>query len=874
MASADARDKTRRQFLRSAVLSSVGLAAGRIRGLSAATTPRQPITLVKRGKSSYSICISHAASPSEKHAAEELQKFVEEMSGARLPIVTDADKPQGSLVLVGNSTLVEQTEPHMEFEKLPAESFSLLTGGNRVLIGGDTQVKEGDWVLIVGDRQRGTLYGVYTFLEKLGCRWFTRDVCVIPKKPTLVIEPLDEIQKPAFEYREPFFTEASDKDWAARNRINGSSMNLDESTGGKFIYYPFVHTFYQILPAQEYFGEHPEYFALVDGQRRSANAQLCLTNPSVLRLTINKVLEWMKQHPEASIYSVSQNDCEGWCECDACQRVEQEEGGAHSGPILRFVNAVAMEVAKQHPDKLIDTLAYWYSEPPPLHARPLPNVRIRLCPIGACEAHPYENCKDDAYFMNHLRAWSKITNQLYIWHYVTNFSHYLLPFPDFDELAANIPMYRKNGVVGIFFEGDFAEGGGGENAELRSYVMARLLWNPKVDVDKIIDEFMAAYYGKAARPMRAYFNLLHRQVRPAPRGKGQHMWIYTNPGASYLSQEFIAQAQKLFQEAEAAADDDATRTRVRKARLSIDYVRLLHAKSFEVHGDSYAPTDLAGLKENFQSFMKDVRSFGITELHEGSKLSEDEENFNSRIKPYRVVTLQNALMRIDVAPELSGRIIRMIERRTGHDLLRRPDPGERSYPDAGGLSVFVNSDYLGRTYETTWGIEAHTGPTELRLIGSCSNGLKATRVIRLQNDEPIFHTETTLENRGDSAQDVVLQSRCVVGPRNIEESSISFRRQDGKTTQQKLIKAGQEPRGAETYDGAEQPDGEWALSEATPGLALVNHFPKEQVSRCFARWTAKTENSLTMGIWSVKRSLAPGEMLTLEADYGIRRRVS
>jgi len=861
MASADASDKTRRQFLKSAVLSSVGLAAARIRGFSAPLDgANKPLTLVEKGASTYSICISETASPSEKHASAELQKFVEEMSGARLPIVTDRDKPEGNFVLVGNSTLVEPLASKISLENLGPEGFVLRTSDNRVLI--------------VGGRQRGTLYGVYAFLEKLGCRWFTRDLNVIPKKSTLVIEPLNELQKPAFEYREPFFTEASDKDWAARNKMNGSFMNLDESTGGKLIIYPFVHTFYQILPAEKYFGEHPEYYALVDGQRRSINAQLCLTNPNVLRLTINKVLEWIEQHPEVGIYSVSQNDTEGWCECDNCRRVEQEEGGAHSGPILRFVNAVAVEVAKQHPDKLIDTLAYWYSEPPPLHARPLPNVRIRLCPIGACEAHPYENCKDDAYFMNHLRAWSKITNQLYIWHYVTNFSHYLLPFPDFDELAADIPMYRKNGVVGVYLEGDYADGGGGENAELRSYVMARLLWNPSLDMDSIINEFMAAYYGKAARPMRAYFDLLHRQARPAPRGKGQHMWIYTNPGASYLSQDFIAQALKLFQEAAAAANDNATRTRVRKARLSIDYVRLIHAKAFEVRDASYVPADLEGLKENFQSFMNDIRSFGITELHEGSKSSDDEQNFNNRIKPYRVATLQNAALRVDVAPELSGRVIRMIDRRTGHDLLRRPDPGERSYPDTGGLSLTVNSDYLGRTYETTWELEPQTEPTELRLTGTYTNGLKASCVIQLRKDETVLHTETTLKNQGDTAQDAVLQSRYVAGPRNMDESVLSFRRQDGKTTQQRLIEAGLEPRGAETYDGPEQPDGEWMLSEAGPGLALVNRFPKDQVSRCFARWTGKTDNSAIMGIWSIKRSLAPGETLKLEADYEIRRTIS
>ena len=160
--------------------------------------------------------------------------------------------------------------------------------------------------------------------------------------------------------------------------------------------------------------------------------------------------------------------------------------------------------------------------------------------------------------MNHLRAWSKITSQLYIWHYVTNFSHYLLPFPDFDELAADIPMYRKNGVVGIFLRGRLC--GRWRRRECRTPLLrdGALAVESERRGERIIDEFMAAYYGKAARPMRAYFDLLHRQVRPAPRGKGQHMWINTNPGASYLSEDFIAQSLKLFQEAETAADDDAT----------------------------------------------------------------------------------------------------------------------------------------------------------------------------------------------------------------------------------------------------------------------------------------------------------------------------
>lgn len=852
-------DKSRRRFLRSAVLGGMGLATGGITALSAPTDAKKPVVFVDKGKSTYSICLSETASPSEKHGAEELQKFVEEMSGARLPIVAETEAPEGNLVLVGNSSLMERLGLRIPFETLGSEGFALKT--------------EGHHIVIAGGRQRGTMYGVYTFLEKLGCRWYGPDCSVIPKKPTLAIRPLDETQKPAFEYREPYFREAFDKDWAARNKMNGSFMNLDSSTGGKFEYYPFVHTFYQILPPEKYFQDHPEYYALVDGKRRNERAQLCLTNPHVLRLTIETVLGWIDQHPEASIYSVSQNDCEGWCACDNCRSVEQEEGGAHSGPILRFVNAVAGEVAKKHPDKLIDTLAYWYSEPAPLKARPHPNVRIRLCPIGVCEAHAYEKCRNDAYFLKNLREWSKITKQLYIWHYVTNFSHYLLPFPDFDELAADIPMYQKHGVVGLFMEGGYAEGGGAENSELRSFVMARLLWNPNVDVNGIIDEFLAAYYGKAARAMRAYFDLLHRQVRPAPGGKGYHMWIYTHPLAPYLSEDFLAEATKLFHEALAAAEDDTTRTRVRKAQLSIDYVKLVRSMAFTVRDGLYAPADIGQLQKNFQDFMGDVRSFGITELHEGAKLAEDEKELAKFIKPYRVVTLENGDLRVDLVPELNGRAIQMIDKATGKDVLRHPDPGgEWSYPDVGGLGVSVYSDYLAaRAYQADWALESQSGPQELVLTGTYTNGLKARRRIRLQKDGLAVHTETTLENAAASALDAVIQSQWEVAPKAIDGVGVAFRSQGGKGVEKRLIQPEQEPRGSVVYDGLEQPDGEWKLAGAGNGLVLVNRFPRDQVSRCFVEWTGKAENSVTMGLWSAKRALGPGEALPLQADYEIKK---
>ncbi len=810
----------------------------------------QGILLVRDGKSDYAICISRSASPSEKHAAEELRKFLAEISGAQLPIVSDEQTGKNPLILVGQSAASQRLKIEALKERLGPEDFLLKTQGRQLVI--------------AGGRQRGTLYGVYTFLEKLGCRWFTREVSRIPHLPTISVPPLDEVQRPAFEYREPYFTEAWDRDWAVRNKTNGNFQHLDESTGGKLQYYPFVHTFYQLISPEKYFQSHPDYFSLIEGKRRIDRGQLCLTNPEVLRVAVESVFGWIQKHPEATLFSVSQNDWEGWCECDNCRRVEEEEGGVHSGPILRFVNALAAEVEKRYPDKLIDTLAYWYSENPPEKVRPRPNVRIRLCPIGVCEAHPYEQCPRDAYFMKNLKAWSKITSQLYIWHYNTNFSHYLLPFPDFDELAADIPMYKQQGVVGLFLEGAYPAGGGAENAELRSYVMAKLMWNPKVNVKSLIDEFHEVYYGKSSGSMREYFDLLHAEVRMPPEGLGHHHWIY---GVPDFSETFLPRAKNLFQRAEVVAENESIRGRIKKARLSLDYLELLHAMRFEVNHGWYAPVSLEKLKIRFAEFMADVRNSGITELHEGTKLSEDEERFTSSVKPYPVATLENASVRVDVAPDLNGRVVRLIDKKSGKNVLRRLDPGENIWPDAGGLSLLVTPDYYSQPLEIRWQLESLEAPLRMTLTGTGANNIRLRRVLQVPQEGARLITETTLEAGGTQSVEVALQSRLEADPGEMDEAKVEFQKKDGSHLERKLIQPEEQPSGSVVYADAILPVGEWRLIPGGGSPRLGNVFSLEQIERALLNWEGKASQSAVLTIWSAKRKLAHGERLHLDSTY-------
>ena len=550
-----------------------------------------PEPLVKEGKSPHAIILSSSASPSEQRGAKELQVHLRAMSGAELPIVTDpADLPPHA-ILVGRGRHTEALGIRPDLEKLGPDGFVLKTVGGRLAI--------------VGSPVRGTMYGCSTFLEKLGVRWYTPRVTHTPARPTIDLPILDEQQIPAFEYREPFFTEAFDKDWAARLRTNGAHQRLDDSTGGKITYFPFVHSFDKLV-APSLFDTHPEYFPIIKGKRTGGYVQRCLSNPDVLRLSIEAVRRWIAEQPKAKIYSVSQNDCYQFCECEACKAIEAKYGNTHAGLYLWFVNQIAAAIEKDHPDKLIDTLAYQFTEQTPTGIVPRKNVRVRLCPIACCEAHPYEKCmhKANVAFVKNLAEWAKITDTLYIWHYNTNFAHYLLPFPDFDQFPDSTRLYLRSGVKGIFFQGAYAPGGGGSDAELRSYVMAKLLWDPSADSDVLVNEWMAAIYGPAMKPMRQWFDLLHEKARTPDR----HFHIFDPVTAHYLSDETMKAGNALMDEAgKLAAGNPVATEYITRARLGLRYIALVRK-----------PTD----GPDYTSFLADLKTLGIRQVNEHRSLEQ------------------------------------------------------------------------------------------------------------------------------------------------------------------------------------------------------------------------------------------------------------
>ena len=517
------------------------------------------LVLIEKGESPYSIVLSEKASPSEEFAAAELQTTLAEITGYALPVVSGEKNFSGRAIHVGQSA---KTDSLMAGDPVAFEDEEFLI---RTM---------GEDLLIVGGKQRGTMYGVFTFLEDyLGCRWYTDEVAVIPKKETVLVPRMEDRQKPAFEYRSVYYKHALDQSWSVRHKINGFHANVTPEMGGKIKYANggFGHTFTSLVPPDKYYDEHPEYFSLVKGKRVKDRGQLCLTNKDLLKTVIGEIDTWLTREPDAKIVSITQNDWENYCECENCKRLDEQEG-SHSGSLIAFVNSVADSLKDKYPDVYFDTFAYTYTQTPPQSLSVRDNVIVRLCHMRpSCDSHPLEACEQNADYMRDLNTWSRKGGKVYIWHYVTNFNHYQMPFPNFNSIKKDFSTYQNAGVSGLFCQGN-AQDKAGEMAGLRAYVLAKLLWNPATEVDKVIEEYVQAVYEEAAPPILEYLKMMHDLAAKPDR----HFDLFSHPNeVGYLGEEVLDKADWYFEEAKKlVADKPGVLKRVNKEHMTIYYTRV------------------------------------------------------------------------------------------------------------------------------------------------------------------------------------------------------------------------------------------------------------------------------------------------------------
>ncbi len=545
------------------------------------------IVLAQDGKEKAVIVISLTAPAPVRFAAQELEFFLNKLTGARFKTVSEIPAG-GSAIILGDTP--EARKAGIDVQKIARDGFQIIAQDNKIFIAGKDDSSARSEVLfklatLPDDHrrhpglephewtfERGTLYGVYQFIEMLGVRWFMPGPkgLVIPEEKNLQIPAFSMLEEPTFSERrisprwwedsrlfsryskgppvDPIkvfddlqFTHKANIVWVLR--MKGSSM-----------IYPLNHR-----PPNNQFEErfgktHPEYFSLWRGKRdlkseghTGRSGELCYSSEGMYQETIKDVDAFFAGKPasERGLTSHYYSSNQGWapaanygkmvsmlphdvykpCECDKCKgKIAYNRGqGQMSELVWNFVARVAEHVEKRWPGHLVSCLAYSSYVALPLTLERLPdNVVVGICPSGVYLQNPekYKAVFDLA------KSWKTMSNApMAFWspllsRWTRNIDLYAVPMqiPHFHKkLIKDLSGYGR--IMYLEMEADNYV-----FEHLNRYIIMKLLYNPDLDVDLLIDDYCRKFYGPAADIMRGVISDIEKRcnligVEDAPRWK-------------------------------------------------------------------------------------------------------------------------------------------------------------------------------------------------------------------------------------------------------------------------------------------------------------------------------------------------------------------
>lgn len=552
--------------------------------LATAAAAAADLVIVQDGQPKATIVIAKEAPEPVRQklqtAAEELQNYLEKISGAKLPIVDDSQNPAGALILVGRSRLTDPLGIAIPAGVTPArreEGFVIACRGDRLLLAGNN---DGPY--------HGTEYAVYDFLRSLGVRWFMPGDFgeVVPQQKTIQVPEQQIVQKPDFLMRNWWLhakpeLAAQELHWKLRNKMNPEPMFAicgDSSVR-------------QVVAPEPLAKEKPELLALNENGTRNPHLPN-LTNPEAAQVAAGIIKDYFRKHPDANSFGFAPDD--GLPRDFNPETVKLNRGfvtlGGRPGvpgevsitdEWLTFVNRVTADVRREFPGVYIATNGYANRNNPPEGVPLDDHTVIMFAAIWSCTLHAYDDdhCWQKVQQAQMLRRWCELCKNVWIYGYNYNMLvSGLTPLPEFTKLRRDFPLMKKWGVIGFHDESRnvWAEAGIASR-----YLRAQLEWQAEADVDAILDDFFTRWYGQAARPMKAFYMALDQAVTDTPiHGHEDRIMpeVYTP--------ELLARLQELVAQAEQLADTERDRLHVRGDRLIYDHlVAYMDLAAAEAAGD-------------------------------------------------------------------------------------------------------------------------------------------------------------------------------------------------------------------------------------------------------------------------------------------------
>ncbi len=524
-----------------------------------------------------SIVLPDHPTASEKMAAQELAEHFTAATGKKYPIVKG--KVTGKAIYIGTHPEAVKIAGKKKYGK---EEWQLTA-------------RDANTLAVTGGEPRGVIYAAYEFLENdLGVIWMDEWSVHVPKhKEIKWAANLKRSGEPAFPYRSVHTYFGAPRDLyfkhMARNRMNHFHDRMifkgpafDRGVNSATGYPRACHTFYYY--SKDWGKDEEECFSWSANARKRIRAtsargpgQVCYSNPQTVELFTAKLKEFIahdaKTHPEGrrpEIYCIMSNDNNADCQCKGCMALVKKYNG-YAGALIHFINGIARNIRKDHPNLKIMTTGHLNTKYPPVGIKPEPNVMVEIALLGGeytgekRQTHRSYNHPANKEQRKLLEDWSKITT-LGIWDYwILYAERWRYPATNALNIAENLRFYKKIGVKFIFGECEEPEYTGMH--ALRVWLGLRMMNNLELDEQKEIDRFMAAYFGKAAPFMRKYHDLLQAGNTAV---EGSLCDLPLNRRTD-LNDNFFRKTLQWFDEAEkAVADDPVILGRISKERIPVD----------------------------------------------------------------------------------------------------------------------------------------------------------------------------------------------------------------------------------------------------------------------------------------------------------------
>ncbi len=505
------------------------------------------LTLARDGRPTATIVLPADAPERAQAAARDLQHYIEAICGVQLPIRTDGRAVKGTGLYIGHCQLTRDSD--LPKAGMNPESYSIV-------------VRDGS-VFFTGRHPTPTYFAVASFIEEdLGVRWFVPGALweYVPQgtKGELRVDVKSRVSVPAVSPRvwsgHAWFPDW--KEWDLRNKVVESEVVPRRN---------FQNNMYRVLPPSQYARTHPEYYPLVNGKRWIPKEDderywwPCISNPDVLKLTVAYANHFFDTHPDVDSFSLGMDDIRYMCGCDQCRAMdagpEDYARRAFSDRFYKFVNEVARQVRRTHPDRYIGTLIYDIAHTPPKTVKTLePNV------FGFLTERCFQWWQPGRKEADHAisRRWAGMCRHLsrYDYYGMGTFTPRFAPH----AMAEQMKFDGALGLEGMYVEAyTFLP----DTAPMM-WALAKMQWDRSRDVDALLEEFYKDMYGSAAPTMKRYFDLLEKSWNE-PRPGRTMRWVHRN---------LLAQVQAMsvpeLDQAGALLDQALEQTRDAKARRRIE----------------------------------------------------------------------------------------------------------------------------------------------------------------------------------------------------------------------------------------------------------------------------------------------------------------